>query len=93
MKAIINRILENNLSELKGLSVEGEIPLNEDFLNEMIQLYLENNSFTNTQASSVSPPADTAIDFKRILNSLDKKEIKIELNEKTALLKISAKKY
>ena len=43
MKAVIDRLLNNNLNDLKGLSVEGEIPFTEEFLNELIQLFLENS--------------------------------------------------
>jgi hypothetical protein len=95
MNAIINRITDNNLQELKGLSIEGEIPVSEEFLNDLIK------SFMETTPSKPAPKApsqsqETAaggIDFTKIMSSLDKKEVSISLKEKQAILKISIKKF
>lgn len=93
MKAVIDRLLNNNLNDLKGLSVEGEIPFTEEFLNELIQLFLENSKASKAPASPISPSNVANLDVMQILGSLDKKEIKIELKEKHAVLKINAKKF
>jgi hypothetical protein len=93
MKAVVHRILENNLDELKGLSIEGEIPLTEEFLNDLIGLYLADNTQANTNSQQASSSFKEGIDFSQILNSLDTKELKIELKEKIAIIKINAKKF
>ncbi len=93
MKAVVNRILENNLNELKGLSIEGEIPFTEDFLNELIGVFFESSSHKTTPEMKSSPSPAEGIDFSRIINGLDTKEVKIELKDKLAVLKINAKKF
>jgi hypothetical protein len=93
MKAVVDRIIGNNLDELKGLSIEGEIPVKEEFLNELLKLYLAGNSQPKSAAPQSSSSYAAGIDFSRILNSLDQKELTIELKEKVAVLKISAKKF
>lgn len=93
MKAVVNRILENNLSELKGLSIEGEIPFTEEFLNELIGIFLENNSPQSTTGIKAPSSSGEGLDISQILNALDKKELRIELKEKLAVLKINAKKF
>ena len=35
MNAILHRITESNLSDFKGLAVEGEIPVSEEILNDI----------------------------------------------------------
>lgn len=93
MKAIVDRILENNLNELKGLSIEGEIPFTEEFLNELIGIFLENNSPHSATGTKTPASSEAGLDISQILNALDKKELKIELKEKLAVLKINAKKF
>lgn len=93
MKAVVNRILENNLSELKGLSIEGEIPVTEDFLNQLIDAFMESSSQPTAGTIKSSPSMTGGINFSQILNALDKKEFRIELKEKLAVIKISAKKF
>ncbi len=93
MKAVVNRILENNLNELKGLSIEGEIPFTEEFLNELIGIFLENNSSQPTDGIKAPASSGAGLDISQILNALDKKELRIELKEKLAVLKINAKKF
>lgn len=93
MKAIVNRLLSNNLDELKGLKIEGEIPLKEEFLNELIQTFLEGSSLSTESSAGRATSEDQGIDFKQLLNALDKKELKVELKEKVALIKISARKF
>lgn len=93
MKAVVQRILENNLNELKGLSIEGEIPFTEEFLNELIGIFLENSSMPSAAGIQAPASSEAKPDISKILNSLDKKELKIELKEKLAVLKINAKKF
>jgi hypothetical protein len=93
MKAVVDRILENNLNELKGLSIEGEIPFTEEFLNELVGIFLASGSPAKTTFQPPAPSTGAGIDFSQILNKLDKKELKIELKEKLAVLKISVKKF
>ncbi len=93
MKAVVHRILENNLSELKGLSVEGEIPITEEFLNDLIQVFMKSNSQQNAVVQKSSTSSAEGIDFNQILNALDEKDLKIELKEKLAVIKINAKKF
>ncbi len=93
MKAVVNRIFENNLDELKGLSIEGEIPVTEKFLNELITLYLAGNSQVETTDKQPSSLLSAGIDLNQVLSSLDKKELKVELKEKVAIIKINAKKF
>ena len=73
MKAVINRILKNNLKEFRGLSVEGEIPVTEEFLNELIQLYLENSSTVSTSPGQNTSSTSSGIDIMQILDSLHRK--------------------
>jgi hypothetical protein len=93
MKAVVNRILENNLNELKGLSIEGEIPFTEEFLNELIGIYIQNNSPQSSAGINSPSSSGAGLDISQIINALDKKELRIELKEKLAVLKINAKKF
>lgn len=93
MKAVVHRILENNLDELKGLSIEGEIPVTEEFLNELIRLYLADNTQNESTIQQPSSSYKEGIDIHQILNSLDTKELKIELKEKSLIVKVNAKKF
>jgi hypothetical protein len=95
MYAIINKITDNNLQELKGLSVEGVIPVSEEFLNDLIKSFMEAApSKSSPQASFQSQEkAAGGIDFSKIMSSLDKKEVSVSLKEKQAILKISIKKF
>lgn len=93
MKAVVNRIIENNLIELKGLSIEGEIPITEEFLNDLIGVFMESSSSQTTGEERSLQSSAGSINFSQIINALDKKELKIELKEKLAVLKINAKKF
>jgi hypothetical protein len=95
MYAIINKITENNLQELKGLSIEGEIPVSEEFLNGLIKSFMESAPSKSAPQPSFQSQDKAAggIDFSKIMSSLDKKEIYVSLKEKQAILKISIKKF
>ena len=99
MNAIIEKLTESKLSELKGLSVEGEISVPEEMLNDLIQLYMksmhEEKSFQENPepeihyASSASP----GLDVGKLLASIDEKDVKIHFHEKHAVIKLVARKY
>ncbi len=94
MNAILHRITESNLSDFKGLAVEGEIPVSEEILNELIQMVMEKMKSSPAPAEKPSAPSPgQSIDFGKILNSLDEKDVKISFKEKLAILKITARKY
>jgi hypothetical protein len=95
MYAIINKITDNNLQEMKGLSIEGEIPVTEEFLNSLIKSFMEAAPSKSAPQPSVQSHEKAAgsIDFAKIMSSLDKKEISVSLKEKQAILKISIKKF
>ncbi len=94
MNEILNRLSENNLNDFKGLSIVGELPVPEDVLNDVIGLIM--GSFTNKPASktegSVHATGESP-DFSKIMNSLDEKEVKIEFQEKRAVVKVNIRKY
>lgn len=93
MKAVIHRLLNSNLNELKGLRIEGEIPVTEDFLNDLIRIYLEYNHTPPEEGNMDKGGGLSDIDIRALINGLDKKELKVELKEKAAMLKVSARKY
>jgi hypothetical protein len=95
MYAIINKITDNNLQELKGLSVEGVIPVSEEFLNDLIKSFMEAAPSKSAPQASFQSQDKSAggIDFAKIMSSLDKKEVSVSLKEKQAILKISIKKF
>jgi hypothetical protein len=59
MDKIFSRLLENNFSELPGLSVDASIPLPEGLVNEMIQEELQGNK--NITSCLVSIQADNRV--------------------------------
>lgn len=93
MEAIVKRILKNNLSELRGLMIEGEIPVTEEFINELLQVYLSKSVKVSDTSSESSPSKVNGINFMQIIDGLDKKDIKMELKEKAAVFKISVRKF
>jgi|GEM_PF-5923837 len=95
MYAIINKITNNNLQELKGLSVEGVIPVSEEFLNDLIKTFMEAAPSKSAPQTSFQSQEKAAggVDFAKIMSSLDKKEVSVSLKEKQAILKISIKKF
>jgi len=96
MNPIIRRITENRLSDFKGLSIEGEIPVSEEILNEMLQLFLHQKKKpqkTGEPASPSSSGEDSPDISQIIIESLDENDVKIELKEKQAVLKVTVRKY
>ncbi|MGM0620773.1 MAG: hypothetical protein ACQETJ_07000 [Bacteroidota bacterium] len=95
MNPIIRRITETRLNDFKGLSIEGEIPVSEEMLNEMLQLFLHQKKKPKKtgESSSSSASGDDSVDFSQIFESLDENEVKIELKEKQAVLKVAVRKY
>jgi len=95
MNPIIRRITENRLNDFKGLSIEGEIPVSEEMLNELLQLFLlqKKKPKKTGEPSSSSASSENSVDFSQIFDSLDENDVKIELKEKQAVLKVTARKY
>ena len=95
MNPIIRRITENRLNDFKGLSIEGEIPVSEEMLNEVLQLFLHQKKKPKKtdESSSTSGSSENSADFSQIFDSLDENDVKIELKEKQAVLKIAVRKY
>jgi len=95
MNPIIRRITENRLNDFKGLSIEGEIPISEEMLNEVLQLFLHQKKKPQKTGKPASPSSsgEDSPDISQILDSLDENDVKIELKEKQAVLKVTARKY
>ena len=98
MNPIIRRITENRLNDFKGLSIEGEIPISEEMVNEVLQLFLHQKKAPKKtekteQSSSSSSSGNDSPDIGQILDSLDENDVKIELKEKQAVLKVTVRKY
>jgi hypothetical protein len=95
MNPIIRRITENRLNDFKGLSIEGEIPVSEEMVNEVLQLFLHQKKKPKKtgESSSSSASSEDSVDFSQIFDSLDENNVKIELREKQAVLKIAVRKY
>ena len=99
MNPIIRRITENRINDFKGLAIEGEIPISEEMVNDVIQLFLHQKKApkkaekTEKSSSSSSSGSDDSPDIGQILDSLDENEVKIEFKEKKAVLKVTARKY
>jgi len=63
-------------------------------LNEVLQLFLhQKKKPKKTGESSSSPSGEDSFDFTQIFDSLDENEVKIELKEKQAVLKVAVRKY
>ena len=92
MKAIIDRLINNKLEDLKGLSVEGEIPLTEDFINELLQAFLHNKNSGNANLISKPSSAANELNISQLMESLDHKDVKVEFREKVVVLKLNLKK-
>lgn len=102
MNAILHRITESNLSDFKGLSVEGNIPISEEMLNDMIRMFMEDMQKPKNEKQQPAEESTTkaepsskkdSIDIDKILNALDEKDVKIELKEKQAVIKVTVRKY
>ena len=102
MNAILHRITESKLSDFKGLSVEGNIPVSEEILNDMIRMFMED--IQKPKAKKEKPAEEPApksgpstseelLDFNKLLSALDEKDVKIELKEKQAVIKVTVRKY
>jgi hypothetical protein len=102
MNAIVHRITESNLSDFKGLSVEGNIPVSEEILNDMIRMFMED--VQKPKAEKEKPAEESkpqsgpgtsgeSLDINKLLNALDEKDVKIELKEKQAVIKVTVRKY
>lgn len=102
MNAIVHRITESNLSDFKGLSVEGNIPISEEILNDMIRMFMED--MQKPKAAKEKPAGEAApqpepetseesLDINKLLSALDEKDVKIELKEKQAVIKVTVRKY
>ena len=98
MNPIIRRITENRLNDFKGLSIEGEIPISEEMVNDVLQLFLHQKKAPEKtekteQSSSSSSSGNDSPDFSQIFDSLDENNVKIEFKEKKAVLKVTVRKY
>jgi hypothetical protein len=95
MNPIIQRITENRLNDFKGLSIEGEIPVSEEMVNEVLQLFLHQKKKPKKtdESSSSSASSEDSADFSQIFDSLDENDVKIEFKEKKAVLKVTVRKY
>ncbi|HKL31612.1 MAG TPA: hypothetical protein VJ919_03710 [Tangfeifania sp.] len=95
MNPIIRRITENRLNDFKGLSIEGEIPISEEMVNEVLQLFLHQKKKPQKtgEPEASSSSGENSPDIGQILDSLDENDIKIEFKEKKAVLKVTVRKY
>lgn len=94
MNDIAKRLTDNRLKDFSGLSIEGELPVSEALINDVLQLFMgnkDNSSQVNQTPDSSAKESQT--DFSEIMNMLDVKEVKIGLKEKKAVLKIEVRKY
>ncbi len=94
MNKIIERITSNRLKDFSGLSIEGELPVSEEMINDVLQLFM--GKFE--KPSSVDQASDSSAkrehtDVSEIINMLDVKDVKIGLKEKKAVLKLDIRKY
>lgn len=94
MNKIIKRITDNRLKDFSGLSIEGEIPVSEEMINDVLQLFIgnEKNNLPEKPSETSSENTDK-IDFSEIIKMLDVKDVKISLKEKKAVLKVEMRKY
>lgn len=99
MDAIIHRITESNLSDFKGLAIEGEIPVSEDILNYLVRLFIEDvnetagNEQENTDENTSNLSSGTSFDIQKVIRALDEKNLEIKLREEQLVLKVTARKY
>jgi len=99
MDAIIHRITESNLSDFKGLAIEGEIPVSEDILNYLVRLFIEDvnetagNEQENTDENTSNLSSGTSFDIQKVIRALDEKNLEIKLREEQLVIKITARKY
>jgi len=94
MNKIMERITGNRLKDFSGLSIEGELPVSEEMINEVLQLFMGKmgNSSPENEPSASSTEKEH-LDFSEIINMLDVKDVKIGLKEKKAVLKLDLRKY
>lgn len=64
-------------------------------LNEVLQLFLHQKKKPKKtdESSSSSASSEDSADFSQIFDSLDGNDVKIELKEKQAVLKVAVRKY
>ena len=99
MDAIIHRITESNLSDFKGLAIEGEIPVSEDILNYLVRLFIEDvnetagNEQENTDENTSNLSSGTSFDIQKVIRALDEKNLEIKLRDEQLVLKVTARKY
>lgn len=94
MNKIIKRITTNRLKDFSGLSIEGELPVSEALVNDAIQLFMGKkiNSSSDNNASN-SSTEEIQMDISEMISMLDVKDLKVELKEKKAVLKLDMRKY
>lgn len=94
MNKIIERITGNRLKDFSGLSIEGELPVSEEMINNVIQLCMgEIEKSSPDQEVSVSSTNENQTTISKIISMLDVKDVKIGLKEKKAVLKLDIRKY
>lgn len=105
MNAIVHRIVESKLSDFKGLAIEGEIPVSEQIINDMIRLFIEdmnaaaektkpeNAGTAEKKEAETSSTDEEGIDINKLMSALDEKNLSIELKEKQLVIKVNARKY
>ena len=92
MKSIIEHIISNKLSDFKGFYAEGEIPVTEKLLNDLIHELLRKNESSQSESGHQPAPTGAGFNFNDILDAFDVKDVSIELREKVAVLKIKLRK-
>ena len=68
MKEWIQKQIENDFADFRGLTVSAQIPIKDRLVNELLTQALKGGSETN------GPPGDTA-DFRRLLKYVEKAEL------------------
>lgn len=81
MEEIIKHIIENELEDLSGLKIRGKVPVDPDFLNEIIagMLKSEPGESGSSATESSSSPSLPEADYRALLSKhIRKLEVSVE---------------
>jgi hypothetical protein len=67
MDKVFQRIVDHNFSELKGTSVSASVPVPEDVINELIEVWLQGNKNIDSLQASIHPQNRVSLKLKTTL--------------------------
>ena len=88
MEDIIKQIIENDLEDLRGLKISGKVPVDPDFINEMIEELLKSEKVepASSEASESASAATLPEADYRTLFSKHIRKLKVAVEDEKIVL-------